>query len=355
MIMKTTNSALRSGAAALALSIAALTSATFAQTTATTVPVGFMTVTIPAAASGTVPSNTTISVPLYNTPDFAAAVATVDSTTQFTLTGASWVASQFANAAAPRFVRVKSSATASHVGKFFLVSDNTALGQLTVLLPTGTTDVATAVGVGDACEVVPANTLATLFGPSSAGATSVFATGTFFQTASSAQNADNLLVWNGSSWDIFYNNNTNWKKSGSLSNQNNTVIYPDEGLFVIHRATTALTLTLMGTVPSTAEQTTLAGTGSTFIPNRFPVDITLVNTGIQSTSGWVTATSAQNADKVFIWDGTTWGIYYHNGTNWKKSGSLANQDATLIATGTAVFITKTSPQASVTQALPYTP
>lgn len=355
MIMKTTTSALRSGTAALALSIAALTSATFAQTTATTVPVGFMTVTIPAAASGTLPSNTTFSVPLYNTPDFAAAVATVDSTTQFTLTGASWVASQFANAAAPRFVRVKSSATASHVGKFFLVSDNTATGQLTVILPAGTTDVATAVGVADACEVVPGNTLATLFGPNSAGATGVFAAGTFFQTGATSPVADNLVVWNGANWDTYYNNNTNWKKSGNLTNQNNTVIYPDEGIFVIRRATAALTLTLMGTVPSTSEQTNLGGAGSTFIANRFPVDVSFINSGIQSTAGWVTGASAAAADTVFLWNGSNWDTYYHNGTNWKKSGNLANQNATLIPAGTALFIVKTSAASTLTQALPYTP
>ena len=57
MIMKKTNSTLRAGAVALALSIAALTNTSFAQTTATTVPVGFMTVTIPNAVNATTPSN----------------------------------------------------------------------------------------------------------------------------------------------------------------------------------------------------------------------------------------------------------------------------------------------------------
>ncbi len=349
-----TNASIRLIAVA-ALLLPSIRLASFAQTT--TEPVGFMTLTIPAAPSSSTPSYSTISVPLYNPADFTGAVASVDSTTSLTLSGAAWTAGQFADAANPRLVRVKTSATASHVGKYFVVTANTA-NQLTVRnAHSGTTDITGSVSAGDTCEVLPANTLAKLFGPNDAGATGVFATGTFFGTgaSASASTADNLLVWTGSTWATYYNNNTNWKTSPGNANKNDDILYPGEGIFVVRRATTALTLTLQGKVPTTAEQTTLAGNGSTFIPNRFPTDTTLVATGIQSTPGWITASSASSADKVFIWEGGTWATYYHNGTNWKKSPGNANLDTKLIPAGTALFISKTSGDASLTQNLPYTP
>lgn len=353
--------------------ILAMTLPVSAVTEATTTPVGFTTLTVPGGGSVSAPTNTTISVPLYNTPDFSGVVASVTSPDLITLTGANFSVTPspvFADVANPRLVRVTASATAAHVGKFFLVTTNTT-NQLTV---TGVADVTAVVSAGDSCEVLPANTLKTLFGDTLANATSVFvgypavqATDWFF-TGASAGAADNLLIWDPAAtpqptWVTFYNNGTNWKKSGNLGNQNNTIIYPDDGMFVVRRGSTALSLTLKGTVPSTAEQTDLAGAGSTFISNRFPVDMQLVQTGIQLTTGWVTGASANaipTPDKVFIWDPAaspvpTWGIYYHNGTIWKRSGNLSSQDAKLIPVGTAVFITKSSAASTLTQALPYVP
>jgi len=361
--MKMNASPLRHLASVAAISAMMLVEASAQTTTATTVPVGFMTVSVPAAASGTSPSNAVMAIPLYNTADFAGPVASVDDDTHFTLTGASFGTggnglTPVISTANPRLVRVKTSATASHVGQYFVVVGSGTNGsQLQVTNPYGGSPTLTngnSVSVGDTCEVLPANTLANLFGPNSAGATSVFASGSFFLTGTTASAADNVLLWNGTTWVIYYNNNTNWKASGSLSNQNNTVIYPDEGLFIIHRDTVnALNLTLSGTAPSTAEYTNLAGAGSTFIPNRFPTDTTLLASGIQNTPGWKTGASASAADNVFIWTGTTWAIYYFNGTNWKKSGSLSIQDSTPITAGTSVFITKANAGTALIQALPY--
>ena len=354
--MKTNASLLRHLATSVALCIAALSTTASGQTTATTIPVGFITTTLPIAPSASSPSNTTISVPLYTSADFAGAVLSVDSTTTLTLTGANFSITPtpiFADVANPRLVRVKTSSTPSHVGKFFVVTTNTA-NQLTLKDAYAvTTDITSSISAGDTCEVLPANTLGKLFGVNAAGATSVFATGTFFKTGASATLADNLLIWTGSTWASYYNNNTNWKTTGFI-NQNNTIIYPDEGLFVIHRDTTsALTLTLMGTVPSTAEQTALP-TGSTFLPNRFPTDTTLLASGIQNSPNWLAGPSAANADKVFIWNGATWGAYYWNGTNWKTTGFLI-QDGKVIPAGTAIFITRSSASGALTQALPYVP
>jgi uncharacterized protein (TIGR02597 family) len=323
---------------ALFLSIASLIPAD-AQTTATTTPVGFITVTVPAAVDASTPSNKAISIPLYNPADFVSAVASVDSASAFTMTGATWTANQFATT--PHFVRIK---TGAQVGKFFLIVSNTT-NQLTV--DTRGAALGTVLAVNDTCEIVPANTLGSIFGT----------TTPMVKTGATVNLADKVFIWNGSAWDTYYHNGANWRKSGSLANQNNVVIYPDEGLFVARVDTTApLALTFLGTVPSTAEQSDLAGAGSTFVGNRFPVDLQLVSLGLHLTPNWVSGATVDVADKVFVWNGAAWDSYYYNGTNWRKSGNLANQNTAVIPAGTSLFITRASASAAtLTQPLPYTP
>ena len=352
--MKTPSLRLRPFAAAILCSLMA--PALFAQT-ATTTPVGFVTVTIPAASDSSTPSNTVVSIPLYGTADYVSTVATIDSTTQFTLTGAAWTPGAFADATAPRLVRVKTSTTAAHVGKFFLIAANTT-NQLTVTLSTTVADIATVLSVGDSCEVVPANTLGSVFGTAAKPPT--------LTGGISPNVADNVLIFDGTTWQTYFwtgavGSPVNiWKKTGPLD-RSGTVIFPDEAVFVIRRDTAAVAaVTLMGTVPSTAEQTDIAPDGSTFLSNRFPVDATLGGLGLQNLPSWVAGTSPTTADNVLIFDGTTWQTYFWTGAVgspvniWKKTGPL-DRSSTPIPTGTGVFIIHAGAAATLSQALPYVP
>ncbi len=112
----------------------------------------------------------------------------------------------------------------------------------------------------------------------------------------------------------------------------------------------------MGTVPSTAEKTDLAGSGSSFIGNRFPVDVAISALGLEKTDQWKSSAAPESADSLYVWNGVTWDTYFYNGTNWRKTNSLKNQDAVLIPTGTAMFITRSNGStATLAQVLPYTP
>jgi hypothetical protein len=42
------------------------------------------------------------------------------------------------------------------------------------------------------------------------------------------------MLWNGASWNIFYHTGSNWERSGSFANQNETVI-PSGGAFLVRR------------------------------------------------------------------------------------------------------------------------
>lgn len=320
-----------------------------AQTTANTTPVGYINVTIPAATPPTIPEQSVaFSVPLYNSPDFQGAVASLDSATSFTLTGAAFTAGNFATATAPRGVRVM---TGTQQGLMLLVTANTT-NQITVALPIGVANINTLLTVGNTVQVLPVNTFGSLFG----AATPLLTPG----ASANVADAVYLLTKNGASdlWYTFFHDGTNWKRAGSADNQNNTIIYPDEGVFIVHRGTSPVTLTMMGAVPSTNEQTDLFGSGSTFLANRFPVDVQLINSGIHTSSGWVTNASPNVADKVYLWDTTTrvWQTYFHNGTNWRRAGSGANQNTIVIKAGSAAILSRSSATgAALTQTLPYTP
>ena len=130
---------------------------TQAQTQATSNPVGYITVTVPAGAVSA-PSYTTLSIPLNNAAVFSGTVATVDSATQVTLNGAAWTDGQYITT--PHLARVTSGA---NVGRFFLITGNTT-NQLTVSLahvPTITTLVGT-LTAGDSVSIVPANTIGSI-------------------------------------------------------------------------------------------------------------------------------------------------------------------------------------------------
>ena len=311
-----------------------------AQTTVATVPVGFTTATIAAATDASTPTSTVISVPFYQTAAFAGPVTSVDSASAVSSSSASWTANQYA--ATPFLLHFKSGNT---VGRYFLITANTST-QLTVA--NRGYDLTTIAAAADTFEILPAYTLGTLF-PTS---------GLQFQTGPSASQADNILLWNGTTWDTFYNNGNNWKKGGNLAIQDGVILYPDEGLFIIRRATTPVTLTFVGTVPSTTERSDLVGPASTFVSNRFPVDTTLLSVGFQNLPNWLSGSSASQADNVYIWNGTTWGFFYYNGTNWRKGGSLVNANTQAIPSGTAMFVirqsTATGTSGTLAQNLPYT-
>jgi uncharacterized protein (TIGR02597 family) len=318
-----------------------------AQVSVTTVPVGFTTSTVAAAADASTPSSTVISVPFYATAEFQSSVSSVDSTSSLSVSSAS-----FGDlVTVPHLVRLK---TGASTGRFFVITSNTAT-QVTVDTrgysfvtgaPANTSQIQ--VSAGDSAEIVPANTLGTLFGTSSVP----------FQTGATANAADNVYLFNGTSWDVYYHNGTNWKKSGNLANQNNAVVLPDRGLFILRRATSSLNLTFLGTVPSTTERTDFTGPGSTFESSRFPVDTTLLGLGLQGLPNWLAGASASAADNVYLWNGSSWSVYYYNSTNWKKSGSLGTFDSQSIPLGTAMFVVRQSTAqgttATLVQALPYT-
>lgn len=331
--------------ALIQLGLAAIFAASFAPKifaqSVTTVPVGFQSITIPAA-SGSTPSRTLIGISLQPTPVDTGLITSATNST-LTNSSANWTTNY---ASSPYLVKVM---TGAGVGRFFLITSNTT-SQLTVA--TQGVDLGTVVSPGDRYQISPANTLGSLFGTTTVQ----------FQTGDSASTADNVLIWNGTTFATYYNDTTGWQVGGSFSSQNNTIIYPDEGFFVVHRNASPITVTFTGIIPSTAERTLIPGSGGDLVAQRFPTDTTLGSLNLNSLTGWVSSDSASTSDNVLLWNGTTstWDTYYYDNTgpNWAKGGSFSAQDSTAIPAGSAFFIRRKSGSTAgtiyLTGTLPYT-
>lgn len=339
--------------AAIAASILAASASTaLAQTTATTDPVGFFTATL-AGSSGGGNASRTLSVPLYRASVYSAGVTEVIGST-CRLSGATFGTgsgqTDVASSTNPHLLRVKNSSNSAHIGKFVAISAQSG-DQLTL-----TSAIDTFVSVGDSCEVVPANTLGSVFGTANPPMTG-------WVTATSAATADKVYLWNPvtATWDIFFYHSTNnrWQQSGALGSKNAAIIYPDDGAFISRVGSTPISLVTTGTVPTTLEQSDL-NSGSTCLANRFPVDVQLKSVGLDALPGWVKNTSATGADTVYIWNTatSTWDVFFYHSTNnrWQQSGALGSKDTFVITAGTAMFVKRSSASTvSLTQTLPYTP
>jgi uncharacterized protein (TIGR02597 family) len=339
----------------------------------TTIPVGFTANAI-TPATGATANGTVVSVPFYAVADFQGAVSALNSTSSFSLSGAAFTPSPAVGdlVTVPHLARIKGG-TAGSVGRFFKITANTAT-QVTVdtatagytLVSGAPTTTQVQMVVGDSVEIVTANTFGSLFGTT---------TGTVpFQQSGSVNTADNVYVWNKGlqNFDIYFFNNVvatpQWRKSGNGANQNTTVIFPNEGLFILRRGTTPLSLTFLGTVPSTTERTDYVGPSSSFVNSRFPIDMIFRGAGtnalnLQNLPSWLGSSSPNTADNVYLWNiaNQNWDIYFFNSTlatpQWRKSGNGATQDSTAIPLGTAMFIlrrsTATGTTSTLAEVLPY--
>lgn len=305
----------------------------------TTDPVGFYTVNVPAARIQTV------SFSNDNLPDFVGPVSNRPTTSSIATVGASFGTNAFAPFSSnPHIIRVLSGVSE---GRQFRIASHTAD---TLTLTTNGVDIQTAIASGDRYEILPVDTLATLFGQN----------GGTLATNSNSTLADNIILRNaaGTGYLTYYNNGSNWLRQdtgGTL--QNNTPVLPEQGLLLVRRAGTALPITVTGAVPTTRLKTDLPQNRISLIANRFPVDRTLASLGLHAVNGWKSNADSQQADNVILRNsaGTGYLTYYHNGTNWLRTdtgGTLQNN--ALLRIGAAMLVVR-RPGTNITfdEPLPY--
>ena len=296
-----------------------------AQTSAVTDPSGYSTVDITPAPSAGQSALTGFSIALRN-PSLVNGVTTGITANTLTESGAAWSAAQWTTE--PHLVYITNAAGSEEA---FLITAHTA----DTLTLSSAFDLTARYGNGSGgnarnYHIVKAQTFGNLFGTSSVE----------LQTGS-LSTADLIYVWDGSNWVTYYHNGTSWRRTGSFSNVNNDVIFPDEGVFLLRRGTASLSLVFTGSVPVKSQVTTIPGGQLTMIGNRYPVSTTVAQLGLQNLTNWQTG-SISSGDRFFIWNGSSWVTYYYNGTNWRRSGSFSSVDNEVIPGGSMIFVLRES-------------
>jgi putative intracellular protease/amidase len=295
-------------------------------TSVATIPVGYMTVNI---AGGTIaaPVTTRFAIPLVDTPQAAGLaggpVASVTANT-LTLASAGWADGALATAAFPYAVRILTGAQAG----------------LTLLVTANTTDTVTVEGAdlttlgvvaGDRLQLVPVDTLQSLFGSDTlAGSTS-------------AATADIVYLGSQSLLGYYYNTTLGrWVRTVGPTSDRSNIMIPPESMVTVARTAAATSLVFVGRVPEAPFVATVANAGNTYLHAGFPSDTTLGGLSMQTIlPGWLSASTASQADQLAVPTGAGWLSYYHNGTQWvRTTGPALNRDTVSVPAGTALLISK---------------
>lgn len=323
-------------ASTLALSLLAGVQQLSAQSV-TTKPVGAMTITLTQApVGGTRVTTFSPALRMSVSEVFVGksnGVLSSVSASSLSDSSAAWTAGALSQAAAPYFIKVKSGAASGAMWQISTSSANTSTSANVVSIA-GRDPVSLGVSVGDSYEIIPADTLSTLFAglEASIGGTSI-------------ETADNVRLHDGSAWRTFYYNSPagQWREGSSSFNRNSVVVRPNSGVIFTRRGQTSLPLTLVGSVVSDSEKFVVLSTGASFIGGVYPVDRQLSTLNLHLIPGFVVNSgNLQAADKVSFFDGSSWRLLNYNGTQWREGSSTFNRNSLVIPAGTPVIIERGS-------------
>ena len=327
-----------------------------AASASSTVPLGFLNLTIPAG-DGISVATSCLSFPLQASASAQGQMTgVVTALTSNTLSNSSagWMPGQLSQPSTPYLVQFTSGAA---LGRTLLIStaagtSNTATTLSLDAEDAGTVDL-TNLGIvpgTDTYQIIPADTLSSILGtPAKTGVLG----------GTNASQADQVQLYSSSSgWtSYYYNTNSGWTEVGPPLPAGNTVIRPDSAIIYLRRGTTPLVLTLTGRVPTVARQSSIFASGLSFISNFWPIDSTLGASGIATLPGWTAAASSSAADLVQIYSTTNgWSQYFYNGANWIEVGPPIPSNGVVLPAGAAVILQKretASGQALLSQPLPY--
>jgi hypothetical protein len=348
------------------LASAMVLSASMAQTTATTDPVGFTTINV-TPGTGVARKQSLISIPLLDVDSsvqgLTVGTITSVSSNSIVVSNANWTPGALSQPAAPFVVQITSGPAA---GRYFLVaSSSTSNGAsggpalantasnffISSIDMTPTTNNLANVGVaaGNTFKLYACDTLSWFGTPETTG----------IRGGTSPTNADNIvLTVNGNLTTYYFNTvNSNWTRSSPPSTANNVALSPNYGVTFNRLGSNALSFVSTGQVPVISNAVAIKNSGSTVLSSYWPTTNTLRGLGIQNLPGWVIGTNQVNSDNVVVVAAGTLTTYYYNGTNWRRFPLPANQDATAIPIGSAVQIIKKGSAAGYTtlaRPVPYT-
>lgn len=320
-------------------------------------PVGGLTITVPTGLTQHV------SLPLLHAAVGPGAVRgriNAVGTGSIDVPTAGWTAGAFSTAANPYYLRILNGGAA---GRLYMVTTNPNTATQLSVFNEGT-DLAqhgiTTGANGDVYELVLADTLLSLFGT------------TTLQGGANAVSADNVQVWGGASWLVFYFNTTRnrWEldsDNAGTPSRDNFVLRPDRGIMIARRAPTTLNFVVTGRVPETTPKLAHLRPGFSSLSLGVPASVSLATLGLQTRAlGWQAGTAANaaaSADLIQVWGGASFLTFYFDSTNsqWQLLGEspAVNRNNFNVPAGRPVMIRRglaatNVPESLIPMVLPYT-
>lgn len=334
--------------------------------TATTDPVGFVTVNV-TAGTGVAKRNTLISLPLLENESIdgqAAGRITGITANSISNADAGWTPGALSAPASPYLIQITSGDAA---GRMFLVASSAATGGASAGTPNTATTVTispidaaqvdlTTLGIhtgedGDTYRIYPCDTLSSFFGtPEDSGVLG----------GANANSADSVIISvNGNASTYYYNTtNSRWARNAfGNPDSSNVALVPYYGMQYQRLPNTPLSFVITGAVPVTDRQVSVKNSGVTFLSQYWPADSTLGTLGLQSLDGWLSGPNVASADVVTLTIGTAVNTYWYDGTNWRRN-AFGNpiSDNVQIPVGATVSIQKKGADAgyaTLAQEVPY--
>jgi len=341
---------------------------TWAQNTATTTPVGYVNLTVPAS------SDTNIGQPLHRPAELATTGTIAGDKINLTATLAT---NQFVYSPPTQrnayYVLVKTSGI--YNGRYFEILSNTA-NQIVVSQNLESLGLSGTISF----EVVPFWTLSTLF-PSGNG---VGTTQDIFEPAGLVQFRTEEIGTNRAiSRNFFHYTGTEEQGTGWYDNDNlslgrldDATIDPHTMIRIRNLENTTKTVVISGNVPTFTVQTpvtTASAPTDNYLSVQYPVDVTLAQSGLAGTAVRSSTDIFEPVDILFVYDDTATGLnkaptrfFFHyvgteeQGTGWYDNNdlSLGLQDNNPILKAGRGYVIRKSPGtpdvSSAQSSLPYT-
>jgi uncharacterized protein (TIGR02597 family) len=334
---------------------AGMISAAASSASVATVPTGMITYPL---VQGT---TNYLSLPLTNTETYTSTVNAVSSNTIAVSDTPAPFTTSLAVSGAPYFVKFLSG---NEAGRVMLITSNT-----TSALTLDTTDhlsgtpvslEATSFNVqsGDAFEIFPGDTLASIFGANTTQSPLILTGG---QTVATSDTISLFTSVNNRPQSYFFSTTDNcWEDYGMPGNANDTIIYPYSAMAVnLRSGHAAANLIVAGRVTPVNAQTKLQSSGTVFTSTHYATDVKLSQ--LKFGSNWTMGSNVAVADTLAVWNPSAnrFDTFYQKpDATWRRfPDDTTDQSSFAISAGTVTAIAKreavTGGQTFLQSQLPY--
>lgn len=308
--------------------------------TASTDPVGFVTMAIAGGGTVSAPAYTFTSLGLVNSVAFQSMTTSVGGSTTLVDANATWTDNLYnsttVGAPPTHFVEIVSGPGAGTTYDITGTTASTKALTLSEPLLAGITS-------GASYKIRQHWTIASVFGATNQGG---------LNGGTNANAADQIQLFNNGGFVAFYYSTgglagVGWRQSGVSGSASAAVIYPDDGILIVRKQAAPVNLVIVGAV-KTGQSSLPVVTGYSLLGNVYAAGMTLSSSGLytgNSTTGVAPGNGSTTGDQILIWNGSSSSyrkFFYGSGglvgTGWKESGVAGDASGTAIAVGSALFV-----------------